>query len=70
MKQTIGTGAAGGTGALIFNWAWGIVFPEVPMPAEVGAAIAVAVIVPSWHYMTRVADAAGERVLDLIGKQQ
>lgn len=54
------SGVSVGSGVLV-AWAWNAMVPQVPMPAEVAAAIG-AVIAPLFDVVVALRDAALERV--------
>lgn len=62
----VSMGAAGGTAALIFNWAVGAVFPDLNMPAEVGAGIAVAAVIPAWHGVSELVSAVWGKLMTWV----
>lgn len=62
----VSMGAAGGTAALIFNWAVGTIWPELNMPPEVGAGIAVAAVIPAWQGVSELLSAVWGKLMERV----
>lgn len=62
------SGASVGSGVLV-AWAWNAAVPEVPMPAEVAAAVG-AVIAPLFDVVVALRDATLARIGGTVGDPQ